>query len=226
MKRVNVEVWSDFVCPWCWIAKRRLEKAIEGMAQHVDVFVTHKSYRLARGMVPTGFTDALYAKFGNPAAAQRMMDAVCSAGAQEGLNYRFETMRFGDTSDAHLLVKSLQEPEDKQRLIEAIYRAATTDGVDIFDRAALVELAKSIGISAASLSFDDREMVSEIARDEAEANRIANGVPLFVFNNRTYLSGAREVAVFEKALIDSAENVPDESADTRSMTCSIDGCAG
>ncbi|MCA8089260.1 DsbA family protein, partial [Burkholderia cenocepacia] len=101
-----------------------------------------------------------------------------------------------------------------------------TDGVDIFDRAALVELAKNIGISAASLSFDDREMVSEIARDEAEANRIANGVPLFVFNNRTYLSGAREVAVFEKALIDSAENVPDESEDTGGMSCSIDGCAG
>ncbi|MCA8211864.1 DsbA family protein [Burkholderia vietnamiensis] len=110
-------------------------------------------------------------------------------------------------------------------MIEAIYRAATTDGIDIFDRAALIDLAKSIGISAASLSFDDREMVSEIARDEAEANRIANGVPLFVFNNRTYLSGAREVAVFEKALFDSAENVPDEGEDTGGMSCSIDGCA-
>lgn len=225
MKRVNVEVWSDFVCPWCWIAKRRLEKAVESVKQQVDVIVTHKSYRLARGMVPSSFTDALYAKFGNQAAAESMMEAVCSAGAQEGLTYRFETMRFGDTSDAHRLVKSFKRPEDKHRMIEGIYRAATTDGVDIFERAALVDLAKSMGFSAASFAFDDREMASEIARDEAEANRIANGVPLFVFNDRKYLSGAREVAVFEKALLDSAENVAAETEDTVGMNCSIDGCA-
>ncbi|BAO93164.1 DsbA family oxidoreductase [Caballeronia cordobensis] len=225
MKRVNLEVWSDFVCPWCWIAKRRLEKAATGVADRVEVVVTSRSYRLAKGLAPASFTDALYAKFGNRVAAERMMDAVASAGSREGLTYRFETMRFGDTSDAHLLVKSVQKPEDKQRMIEVIYRAATTDGVDIFDRTALVDLAESVGFSAASFTFDDREMVSEIARDEAEANRIANGVPLFVFNNRTYLSGAHEVAVFEKALLDSAENVTAGSEDSGGMSCSIDGCA-
>ncbi|AJW93680.1 DsbA family oxidoreductase (plasmid) [Burkholderia gladioli pv. gladioli] len=226
MKRVNVEVWSDFVCPWCWIAKRRLEKAAMGVADRIEVVVTPRSYRLAKGMAPAGFTDALYAKFGNPVAAGRMMDAVASAGAGEGLTYRFETMRFGDTTDAHLLVKSIRTPEDRQRMIERIFRGATTDGVDIFDRTALLDLAKGSGFPGASFSFEDREIASEIARDEMEANRIANGVPLFVFNKSFHLSGAREVGVFEKALLDAAGNVPDETDDTQAVICSIDGCTG
>ncbi|WP_421380894.1 DsbA family oxidoreductase (plasmid) [Paraburkholderia sp. DD10] len=226
MKRVNVEVWSDFVCPWCWIAKRRLEKAAVAVTHQVEVVVTPRSYRLARGMAPASFTDALYAKFGNRAAAEMMMDAVAAAGAQEGLTYRFETMRFGDTTDAHLLVKSIRTPEDRQRMIERIYQAVTTEGIDIFDRTALLELAKGIGFPGASFSFDDREIASGIARDETEANRVANGVPLFVFNKRSYLSGAREVGVFEKALLDAAGNVPDGTDDSQGVICSIDGCAG
>ena len=225
MKRVNVEVWSDFVCPWCWIAKRRLEKAAAGVADRIEVVVTPRSYRLAKGMAPASFTDALYAKFGNQVAAARLMDAVASAGAAEGLTYRFETMRFGDTSDAHLLVKSIRAPEDRERMIERIYQAATADGVDIFDRTALLDLAKGNGFPGASFSFDDREIALEVARDEMEANRIANGVPLFVFNNSSYLSGAREVGLFEKALLDAAGNVPDETDETQGAVCGIDGCA-
>ncbi len=225
MKRVNVEIWSDFACPWCWIAKRRFEKAVLGLAGQLEVIVTPKAYRLGKGMAPADFQKVLHQKFGSVSAAERMMAAVAESGAMEGLTYNFGSMRFGDTSDAHALVKSIGAPEDRQRIIERIYQAYTTDGIDIFDREVLVSLAREMGLSEGSLDFDSPQIASEIACDEQEANKIANGVPLFVFNDKFHLSGAREVAAFEKTLLEAAIDVPEPLDDGAGASCSINGCA-
>lgn len=225
MKRVNVVVWSDFACPWCWIAKRRLEKAVEGLSGQPDVIVTAKSYRLAKGMAPTDFKEVLGRKFGNASAAQQMMAAVVENGALEGLTYNFGTMRFGDTSDAHALVKNIGSEKDRLRMIERLYQAYTTEGVDIFDREVLTTLAREIGFSEIKFDFDSPQIASEIAGDEFEANRVGNGVPLFVFNDKFHLSGAREVAAFEKALLEAAIDVPQPLADVDGASCGLDGCA-
>lgn len=224
MKRVNVEVWSDFVCPWCWIAKRRLERAVAAAAGQVEVIVTPKSYRLARGMAAQDFKNALYSKFGNAVAADRMMSAVAENGVMEGLTYNFDTMRFGDTSAAHALVKSIESPEDAQRMIERLYRAVTTDGINIFDKSVLASLAIEIGVPSTSFDLDSPQIASEIARDELKANKVSNGVPLFVFNDKSYLSGAREVAAFTKALLDAAIDTPEPLHEEAGAACSINGC--
>lgn len=225
MKRVNVEVWSDFVCPWCWIAKRRLDKAAASLAGQVEVIVTAKSYRLAKGMAPMDFKSALYQKFGNRISADRMMAAVREQGLLEGLTYNFDTMRFGDTSAAHTLIKSVRSPELAQRLAERVFKAATTDGLDIFDREVLILLAKETGMADTAFEFDSADFASEIALDEREANQIANGVPLFVFNKKLYLSGAREVEAFQNALLEAATDVPDAFDAGTGESCGIDGCA-
>lgn len=224
MKKVSVEVWSDFVCPWCWIAKRRFEKAVTALAGQVEVAVTTKSYRLAKSVKPINFKSALYQKFGDPVAADRMMAAVWDSGRGEGLPYNFDTMRFGDTSAAHAVIKSIRSPVLAQQMTERLYKAATTDGIDIFDREVLVSLAKEMGVADTLFDFDSPQIASEIASDELHANRIANGVPLFVFNDKLYLSGAREVAVFEKALIDAAADVPEAFDAGNAESCGIDGC--
>jgi len=222
MKRVNVKIWSDFVCPWCWIAKRRFEKAVMALENQVEVVVTLKAYRLARGMAPMDFKETLYTKFGNSAAAEGMMAAVAKAGVTEGLQYNFDTMRFGDTTAAHVLVKSIESSADRQRMIEGIYRGVTTDGLNIFDSNVLLALAKELGVSA-PFDLESRELASEIARDEIEASQVANGVPLFVFNDKFFVSGAREVANFEATLLKAAADVED-SAEDAGATCSINGC--
>lgn len=223
MKRVNVTVWSDFVCPWCWIAKRRLERAVAAMAGQVEVVVTPKAYRLAKGMAPQNFKTALHRKFGNVISADRMMSAVAENGVTEGLTYNFDTMRFGDTSAAHTLIKSIESPEGARRMIERLYRAATTDGINIFDTEMLAVLAKEVGVSTTSFDLESPRLAADIARDELEAGKVANGVPLFVFNNRFHLSGAREAAVFEKALLDAAIDMP-EPFEEAGATCGIHGC--
>ncbi|WP_432778465.1 DsbA family oxidoreductase [Burkholderia gladioli pv. alliicola] len=224
MKKVHVEIWSDYVCPWCWIAKRRFEKAVTSLAGQVEVVVTNKAYRLARGMGPMDYQTALYQKLGGTLGADRMMAAVRGQGLAEGLFYNFDTMRFGDTTAAHALVKSIGSPVVAQLMSERLYKAATTDGLDIFDQDVLASLAKQVGVTDALFDFDPERAASGIARDEAEANRIANGVPLFLLNGKTFLSGAREPVVFETALRDAAVDVPVALDETEGESCGIDGC--
>lgn len=225
MKKVNVEIWSDFVCPWCWIAKRRFEKAAALLDGQVEVVVSSKAYRLAKGVAPMDYRSALYQKFGNRVAADGMMAAVRDNGLSEGLAYNFDTMRFGDTSAAHSLIKSIRSPVLAQQLTERVYKAATTDGLDIFDREVLLSLARELGIDDTLFDFDSSHFASEIARDELEANQIANGVPLFVFNNKLYLSGAQQVDVFQNALLEAATDVPEAFDAGEGPSCGIDGCA-
>lgn len=224
MKTVNVTIWSDFVCPWCWIAKRRFDRAVAALNGEVEVVVTAKAYRLAKGTTPIDYTRALHGKFGNPAAADQMMAAVAENGRQEGLVYNFPTMRFGDTSDAHALLKSIADIGVRERVSERLYRAATTDGLDIFDREMLLALAAEAGAVDLAVDFASPRIAESIARDEEEASAVSNGVPLFVFNDRFYVSGAQPVATFEKALRDAAIDKPAPAPVGDGAVCSVDGC--
>lgn len=226
MKTVKVDIWSDYVCPWCWIAKKRFEKAVVSLAGQVQVEVTHKAYRLARGVKPMDYKTALYQKLGGPAGADRMMAAVSTNGILEGLVCNFDTMRFGDTTVAHALVKSVRSPVVAQLLSERIYKAATTDGIDIFDQDVLASLAKEVGVTDTLFEFDSERIAAEIGRDEMDASQIANGVPLFLFNNKVFVSGAREVDVFERAILEAAREMPAPmSVAGEGESCGIDGCA-
>jgi len=224
MKKVHVEVWSDFVCPWCWIAKRRFEAAVDLLSNQVEVVATAKSYRLARGMPPMDFKTTLHKKFGNQAAADRMMAAVGQAGSSEGLLYNFDSMLFGDTTAAHILVKSILHPEIAEKMSERLFKAATTDGIDIFNRRTLLALAQEMGIGDMKIEFDSPEILSSIAQDEFQANQISNGVPLFLFNGKSYLSGAQDVTVFQQALLQASTNVMSDAASGNGESCGIDGC--
>lgn len=226
MKTVNVEVWSDFVCPWCWIAKKRFEKAVTSLAGQVQVVVTNRAYRLARGVLPMDYKGALYQKLGGAAAADRMMGAVIANGLGEDLVYNFDTMRFGDTTAAHSLIKRIDEPRVAQRMMERLYKAVTTDGLDIFDREVLCSLAKEVGVADTTFDLGSARIAAEIQRDESQASRIANGVPLFLFNSSVFVSGAQEVGVFKRAILDVAREAPEAMVGVGDgESCGIDGCS-
>ncbi|CAB3663379.1 DsbA family oxidoreductase [Achromobacter kerstersii] len=226
MKTVNVEVWSDFVCPWCWIAKKRFEKAVTLLADQVQVVVTNRAYRLGRGVLPMDYKSALHQKLGGAAAADRMMAAVRANGLGEGLVYNFDTMRFGDTTAAHALIKRIDEPLVAQRMMERLYKAVTTDGLDIFDRDVLLSMAKEVGVVDMTFDLASARIAAEIQRDESGASRIANGVPLFLFNSSVFVSGAQEVGVLERAILDVAREAPEAMAAAGDgESCCIDSCS-
>jgi len=174
-------------------------------------------------MAPIDYKTALHQKLGSLAAADRMIAAVSDHGVMENLTYNYATMRFGDTSAAHAVIKNIPSLVLAQDMIERVYKAATTDGLDIFDRKVLVSLAKEIGITDTCFDFDSPQIQSKIVSDELEANQIANGVPLFCFNNKMHLSGARGVAGFEKVLLEAAAtDLPVTREMGEGKSCGID----
>ena len=225
-KKYVVDIWSDYVCPWCWIAKRRFEKALENFAQKDDVQVKVRAYRLAANHTPEPMIAALKRKLGNPNSAEAMMGTVSKYGQADGLRYRFDTMMFGDTTDAHVLVKAVEDATVKKRLVEALYEQSTSHGKSLFDRANLAAIAKDAGVPDESiqLAWSSVELRVEMEEDEHFAAQLGSGVPFFVFNNAFSVSGAQSEAAFLEALNQMVAKASTEDSSLTGQVCGIDGC--
>ncbi|MEE4957567.1 DsbA family oxidoreductase [Pseudomonas alliivorans] len=225
-KKYAVDIWSDYVCPWCWIAKRRFEKALENFPQKDDVQVNIRAYRLAANDTPEPMIAALKRKLGNPDSAEAMMSTVSKYGRAEGLDYRFDTMMFGDTADAHVLVKAVEDTTVKKRLVEALYERSTSHGKSLFDRASLEAIAKGAGVPDESikLAWSSVELRVQMEADEHFAAQLGSGVPLFVFNDEFSVSGAQPEAAFLEALNHMLESIEVDDSASTAQVCGIDGC--
>ena len=227
MPRISVDVWSDYVCPWCWIAKKRFEKGLEEFEYYKQVDVRHHSYRIASDNPPIPFRSALYQKFGGEHGAELMMNQIESTGKSEGLIYNFDTMLFGDTREAHTLAAAAREAGLGTQMSEKLFSAATTEGRSIFDRDVLIALAIEAGMtqSQAESALENPVFRDSVDDDEVKARAIgASGVPLFVINNKYAISGAQPAANFLSALRQVWEETKDESMFMEGMVCGIDGC--
>ncbi|MFY5899635.1 DsbA family oxidoreductase [Acinetobacter pittii] len=226
--QITVDIWSDFVCPWCWIAKKRFEKGLDAFEHKNQVTIQYHSYRLASGLTPQPFKDALYKKFGGKSGADAMMSHVKSAGELEGLIYNFNSMLFGDTLDAHAIVKLAQQKGVGELLTEKFFKASITEGKSIFDHKVLVELANEVGVprEEANSAFSNISFKQEVLKDEASAHAMgASGVPLFIINNKYSISGAQPVETFLSALEQVWEEKQNELMITEGQSCGINGCS-
>ena len=225
-KKYVVDIWSDYVCPWCWIAKRRFEKALESFSEKDDVQVNVRAYRLAANHTPEPMIPALKRKLGNANSALAMMGTVSNYGKVDGLDYCFDTMMFGDTTDAHVLVKAVEDSAVKTRLVEALYEQSTSHGKSLFDRTSLAAIAKDAGVSDESiqLAWSSAELRAEMEEDEQFSAQLGAGVPLFVFNNKFSVVGAQPEATFLKALNHMVESMQVDDSSPTGQVCGIDGC--
>lgn len=225
-KKYVVDIWSDYVCPWCWIAKRRFEKALESFSEKDDVQVNVRAYRLAANHTPEPMIPALKRKLGNANSALAMMGTVSNYGKVDGLDYCFDTMMFGDTTDAHVLVKAVEDSAVKTRLVEALYEQSTSHGKSLFDRTSLAAIAKDAGVSdeLIQLAWSSAELRAEMEADEQFSAQLGAGVPLFVFNNEFSVVGAQPEATFLKALNHMVESMQVDDSSPTGQVCGIDGC--
>ncbi|MEB3865897.1 DsbA family oxidoreductase [Acinetobacter sp. IK31] len=226
--QITVDIWSDFVCPWCWIAKKRFEKGLDAFEHKNQVTIQYHSYRLASGLTPQPFKDALYKKIGGKSGADAMMSHVKSAGELEGLVYNFNSMLFGDTLDAHAIVKLAQQKGVGELLTEKFFKASITEGKSIFDHKVLVELANEVGVprEEANSAFSNISLKQEVLKDEASAHAMgASGVPLFIINNKYSISGAQPIETFLSALEQVWEEKQNELVITEGQSCGINGCS-
>lgn len=202
---VRVEVWSDVACPWCYLGKARLEKAIE--ASGLDVEVTYRSFQLdptiPRGQ-RTPHAEALGKKFNAPPERiAEMNQRLIDLGAAEGIEYRFDTYLQANTRDAHRVMHLAAERGVGAAMADRLFRAQFVEGGAVDDHDALVAWAAEVGLDGAevraALSTGAHDDAVQADIDEAAALG-ATGVPFFVFDRALAISGAQPVRTFADAL--------------------------
>ncbi|MEI7382432.1 DsbA family oxidoreductase [Pectobacterium versatile] len=225
---LTIDIWSDLVCPWCWIAKKRFEQGLNSFEFRDQVVIRHHSYRLAGGSPTMPFKDAIVKKLGSQHSAELMMNQVGTAGKSEGLIYNFDSMIFGDTEDAHTLLTAARKAGIADAVEERFYRGSITEGRSLFDRQELVALAVEAGMakSDAEASLENDALRASVAEDEAHARAIGvSGVPVFVMNEKYALSGAQSADNFLNALRQVWDEQQTELSVTAGQTCGTEGCS-
>lgn len=204
---MKIEIWSDVVCPWCYIGKRRFEMALARFDHRADVEVTWRSFQLdpdAPHQYPKSINDMLVETKGiSLAQAQAMHARLTAMGAQEGLDYRFDQVRYGNTFDAHRLIHLAAHHGLQAEMKERLQRAYFTDGEPISDLDTLVRLATEVGLDAdeARQALDTGAYADEVKADLQRAAAVGvTGVPFFVIDNKYAISGAQPSDLFLGAL--------------------------
>jgi predicted DsbA family dithiol-disulfide isomerase len=194
---VNVEIWSDIACPWCYIGKRRFEAALASFPHRDEVTVTWRSFELDPGAPaerPGDRAEHLASKYGSSVEQARAMEArVTETAAGDGLEYRLDIARAGNTFDAHRLVHLGAAHGVQDAVKERLMRAYFTEGELMSDHATLVRLGTEAGLPAdevAEMLSGDR-FAAEVREDEQTASRLGiSGVPFFVVDRALGASGA------------------------------------
>jgi predicted DsbA family dithiol-disulfide isomerase len=204
---VKVEIWSDVVCPWCYVGKRQFEQALSGFAHADQVEVQWRSYELdPRSSARVGLTmsEILQRKYGMTAEqAQQANERMTAVAAGVGLVYRLDAVQAGNTFDAHRLVHLATRRGLGDAMEERLFAAYFTEGRSISDRASLVGLAAEVGLDpdevGPALGGDDS--ATAVREDEARASSLGiTGVPFFVIDEAYGVSGAQPADVLLGAL--------------------------
>jgi predicted DsbA family dithiol-disulfide isomerase len=232
MKTLRVDVWSDIACPWCFVGKRRLEAALSAFPHRDAVQVHWHAFELDPAAPPVLGDDVDYAarlakKYRTtPAQGQAMCDRMTEVAAEDGLSFRFDRIRPGNTFDAHRLIHLAHEVGKQDAMKERFLAAYLEQGEPIGDHAALTRLATEAGLEEAAVKrvLESDEFAEEVRGDEAAARTMGvSGVPFFVFERRIGVSGAQPADVLEKVL----GEVWDESTKpelAEGAACGPDGC--
>jgi predicted DsbA family dithiol-disulfide isomerase len=204
---MRVEIWSDVVCPWCYVGKRRFEQALASFPHRDEVEVVWRSFELDPA-APAGRTEGqaahLAQKYGRTLEqAQDMLDSMTATAAQEGLDFRFDVMRGGSTFDAHRLLHLAAERGVQDALKERLLRATFTEGEPVSDPETLVRLAAEAGLDAdeARAVLRSGRYADEVRADQRDAQRFGiSAVPFFVVDRTYGVSGAQPAAVLRQVL--------------------------
>jgi predicted DsbA family dithiol-disulfide isomerase len=206
---MRIAIYSDVICPWCWIGKRRLEQALVALPQ-IRAEVTWHAYQLNPQMPAGGMPRADYRqrKFGSAAYAQALDQRVSTVAQQDGLSFDLAAQhRTPNTLAAHRLIWLAGQRQVQGALVETLFQAYFSAGLDIGDAAVLVRLATQHGLKAGEIAtfLGGSAGRDEVLADEASQRQAGTqGVPLYLIDGHERISGAQPVDVFIDTLSRSA----------------------
>jgi predicted DsbA family dithiol-disulfide isomerase len=204
---MEVEIWSDVVCPWCYLGKRHFEEAASSFEHGDELTVTYRSFELdpfADRGVTTPTVERLAEKYGmteqDARQAQQQME---QRAAQAGLEFHLDNLRSGNSRASHRLLQLAKTQRLQPEMLERLHRAYFTEHRSIFDTASLTALAADVGLASDEVAavLASEEYTAEVEADESMARSIGvTGVPFFVIDRKFAISGAQPAAAIVSAL--------------------------
>jgi len=200
-----IDVWSDVVCPWCFIGKRRLEKALSGFEHKDEIVIRHRAFQLqpdAKEVVPTG--KHLAEKYRVSTDQVKEMQAnVCAVADGEGLCYNLDDTLSGNTFDAHRVLLYAATINKQDELLEVMYSSYFEKSLPLFLHQDIAAVAESVGISAVDVMnvLASDQFTNEVLADRDMATQLgATGVPFFVVDMKYGISGAQPLEAFVETI--------------------------
>jgi predicted DsbA family dithiol-disulfide isomerase len=223
---MRVDVWSDVICPWCYIGKRKFEAAVAAFDGDVEV-VWHPYQLDPRAPAePTSVLDAYARKFGGPAEAVRIVEHLTAQAAAAGLDFHLEEAKRANTFDAHRLLGLALTEGRQNALKERLLQAYFTEGRNVADHSELAALAADVGLDREKverfLASDDGVEATRAEIQEAYANGIS-AVPTFVFEGLWTVPGAQEAETFVRVLETVRERL-EPKPDAAAAVCDDGSC--
>jgi predicted DsbA family dithiol-disulfide isomerase len=215
---IHIEVYSDIVCPWCYVGKRRLEGALTSVGG--DLHVTWRPFQLNPTMSLEGMDRATYlkAKFGSLEAFGRMEEQLLAAGVDERISFAFEKIqRTPNTFSAHRLVWYAAQQGKQDDVVETLFRAYFLEGKNIGDVMTLAHIAGEAGLDGTEVEtfLASEQGVVEVKDEEAVGRRLGiRGVPYFVLNGHVAISGAQPPDIFVSAIQQAQKTVVESKEET------------
>ncbi|MEJ0057542.1 MAG: DsbA family oxidoreductase [Bacteroidota bacterium] len=223
---ILVEVVSDVVCPWCYIGKRRLEKAIGELKDNYDIKVSFSPFELNADMPIEGRDQKEYfaQKFGDESRFEQLTAHVTQVAKAEGLSFDFKKQKVSpNTRDAHRIIWYAQKEGKQPAANEAFMKAYFEEGIDLSKRENLVAVAEKAGLKKESVTsmLESGEGLAEVTvAEQVNHQRGISGVPFFVINNKYGVSGAQPAETFIKVLTEIGQGATQgEVCDADSKEC-------
>jgi predicted DsbA family dithiol-disulfide isomerase len=227
----SITIYSDLICPWCYIGKRRMEEALRRLPADSQVSRSWHPFQLNPEMPREGLNRKMYRskKFGSWDRSQAMDAQVTAAGKSVGIEFRYDLQTHTpNTFDSHRLVWLAGTSGVQDIIVEALFRAYFCEGANFSNSKKLIEVGASAGMDAAKLKrfFASDEGASAVRDEEQRARMLGvSGVPLYVINEAVPFSGAQPPETFLEALRTTPAKKPvSENPDDAAQSCGPDGC--
>jgi predicted DsbA family dithiol-disulfide isomerase len=234
--KLKIQIWSDIMCPFCYIGKRRIEEALSQFEHKEAVAIEWKSFQLDAGFIPSpddNLIEHLAEKYRKDTDwAQTMVDNMTQNAKTAGLDFHFEKAVLANSHNAHRLLHLAKKHNLANELKELLFKAYLTDGKDLNSLTALSELGIAVGLDADAVAqiLHSNDYSEDVKQDIQEANtKGVQGVPFFVFDNKYAISGAQPTTAFLQTLekvwqegqFHSKVTLLNSSTDS---SCDINGC--
>ena len=214
---MEVEIWSDVVCPWCYLGKRRFDSALALFDHADDVRITWRAFELDPNALKASdvpLVELIAKKYGLTAqAVQESNSRITELAAVEGLQYRLDLAKSANSFDAHRLIRLASDAGLADVAEERLFRSYFSEGGRISDRRELTDIAVEVGLDRSTVEevFAGDAYVSEVRADEALAMDLGiSGVPFFAIDRRYGISGAQDVETMVRALNAAWESTPSD----------------